>query len=251
MIYLIGLGVAGDITLNGLEALKNCKKIYAENYTGILEDGWKEKLESLTGKKIEIIEREKVESDFILKEGEKDPIALLVPGDPLLATTHFALFLEAKKKGIDLKIIHNSSIFSVAFGIAGLQAYKFGKTATLAFWRENFKPTSSLEIVEENKKRGLHTLLLLDIDKNLGPMDFITAVDLIYKIEEKLNRKIINERIVVISRAGWKDEKISYGFLEDLKKIDVGKAPFSIIVPGNLHFLEEEALKLFIVTFEK
>lgn len=45
MFYLIGLGLgdATDITVKGLEVVKNAKRVYLEAYTSILTDG-KEKL---------------------------------------------------------------------------------------------------------------------------------------------------------------------------------------------------------------
>jgi len=49
--------------------------------------------------------------------------------------------------------------------------------------------------------------------------------------------------IIVCSRLGTNDKKIVYGNIEDLKNEKI-KAPFCIIIPSELHFLEEEALEL-------
>jgi hypothetical protein len=70
------------------------------------------------------------EQETFLEKARKNDIALFVPGDPLIATTHIDLVFEAKRRKIPVKIIHNASIFS-AIGEAGLQIYKFGKTATV------------------------------------------------------------------------------------------------------------------------
>ncbi len=244
MLALIGLGICGDLTLQGLKEAKNADEVYSEVHTGILLPDWHKKTEKLIGKKISILEREIVESDFIVKSSGKKKIALLVPGDPLAATTHYMHLQDAKKAGIKVRMVHNSSIFIAAPGKCGLQHYKFGKTATLAFWRKNYEPVSALEIVEENLKNGLHTLLLLDLDKNFGPMDTWGAFKLIEKMEEKLERKIM-DKLVVLSRVGWKDEKINYGKIPELLKKDLGKAPFCFIIPGKLHFAEEENLEEF------
>lgn len=245
MLFLIGLGISGDITLRGLELAKKCE-VYSETHTGILPGGWVAKTEKLIGKKIILLGREKLESEFIVKKAKENEVALLVPGDPLSATTHYTHVQDAKKAGVRVEVVHNSSIFSAAPGKAGLQQYKFGKTATLAYWRENYEPTSALGIVEANLKNGMHTLLLLDLDKKLGQMDAEAAFSQIEKMEKKLGRKII-EKMVVLSRVGWEDEKISYGKIGELRGKNLGKPPFCFIIPGKLHFTEEENLEEFRV----
>mgnify|MGYP001486890093 CR=1 FL=1 len=244
MLVLIGLGICGDLTLRGVEEAKGADEVYSETHTGILQDGWLKKTEKTIGKKIKILGREILESGFLLKSAKEKKIALLVPGDPLAATTHHIHLHEGKLKGIETRVIHNSSIFTSAPGICGLQNYKFGRTATLAYWRKNYGPTSALEIAGENTKNGSHTLLLLDLDKALGPMDAKTAFFQIEKMEKKLGRKIIGE-IAVLSRVGWADERISYGKIPELKKADLGKPPFCFIIPGKLHFAEKESLETF------
>ncbi|MFA5077485.1 MAG: diphthine synthase [Candidatus Micrarchaeia archaeon] len=242
MLSLIGLGISGDLTLRGLDAAKRSDEAYAEMHTGILQDGWLKRMERTIGKKISILEREKLESDFISERAKDRDVALLVPGDPLAATTHYTHVQDAKKAGVEVSVVHNSSIFTAAPGKCGLQHYKFGKTATLAYWRKNYEPTSALEIVGQNQERGLHTLLLLDLDKALGPMGAKTAFIQIKKIEGKLGGKIV-DKLVVLSRVGWEDEKISYGKMRELEKKNLGKPPFCFIIPGKLHFAEEENLE--------
>ena len=69
-----------------------------------------------------------------------------------------------KLKGIKYKIIHNVSILN-AVGCSGLQLYSFGETVSICFWSEsdNWRPKSYFAKICENRKRGLHTLCLLDI----------------------------------------------------------------------------------------
>lgn len=246
MLALIGLGIAGDLTLRGREIAEKADEVYCEMHTGILQHGWQKKMEKAIGKKITILEREKLESDFIVKKAKGKKIALLVPGDPLAATTHYTHLQDAKKEGVKTEVVHNSSIFTAAPGKCGLQHYKFGKTATLAYWRRNYEPMSALEIVEANVKNGSHALLLLDLDKTLGPMDAKTAFSQIERMEAKLGRKII-DKMVVLSRVGWDDEKISYGKVSELKNADLGKPPFCFIIPAKVHFAEEEHLEEFRV----
>ncbi len=159
MLYLIGLGLwdEKDISLKGLEIAKKCDKVFIEKYTSF----WKGNLKSL-GIKVEELKRKDLEDNInkILKDAKKKDVALLVPGDPLIATTHISILVEAKKKNIRTKIIHSSSIFS-ALGETGLQIYKFGKISTIPFCYSK----SPYKILEENLKQEAHTLFLLDITK--------------------------------------------------------------------------------------
>jgi diphthine synthase len=238
---LIGTGVSFDLTLSAVQELERCDNIYIETYTNVIEDEKIRSLEKLVKKKITVLERKDVESDFLIEQAKTKHIALISSGDPLTATTHIALLLEAKSKGIDTRVIHNSSIYTAAAGKCGLQIYKFGKSATISTPRANYKPTSWFDIIKENITRGAHTLILLDTEPE--PMDAKKAFELI----EEVDRERTVKKLVVLSRVGEKDEKISYGDIETLKKHDVGKPPFALIIPGKLHHLEEEYLEFFRV----
>jgi len=231
MLYLIGAGISGDLTLEGVEALKKAEEIYIEVYTNPpLADKIKE-IEKFTGKQLMKIDRKEVESDFLLVYGKEKNIALISGGDPLTATTHVTLVMDARKKNIPVEIIHNSSIYTAAAGKSGLQIYRFGKTASLVNPRPNYKPTSSLDIIRANLKADMHSLVLLDTEPQ--PMDANTALEILSEFS----------MAVVLSRLGEKDEKISYGAIDDLKKKDLGKPPFSVIIPAKLHPIEEEYLE--------
>ena len=180
------------------------------------------------------VDRKEVESDFLLGYAKDKTIALISGGDPLTATTHITLVIEARKQDIRVKIIHNSSIYTAAAGRAGLQIYRFGKTASLVNPRPNYKPTSSLDIIRSNLKADMHTLVLLDTEPK--PMEAKAALEMLSEFG----------MAVVLSRLGEKDEKISYGEIDDLKGKDLGKPPFSVIIPAKLHPIEEEYLEAFL-----
>ncbi len=233
MLYLIGAGIAGDFTLEGIETLKKCDEVYIEVYTNPpLEDKIKD-IEKLTGKEVMKVDRKEVESDFLLGSAKDKNIALISGGDPLTATTHISLVIDTRKQGIPVKIIHNSSIYTAAAGRAGLQIYRFGKTTSLVNPRPNYKPTSSLDVIKANLKSDMHTLVLLDTEPQ--PMKAKTALEMLSEFSTA----------VVLSRLGEKDEKIIYGKIEELKGKDLGKPPFSMIIPAKLHPLEEEYLEAF------
>jgi len=246
---LVGTGIADErnISLAGLEALRSCDKIYAERYTNLVPEGTLSRLEALCGKKITLLSREAVEGEKELLEAAKDEtVALVVAGDPMIATTHITLILSAKKRGIETRVIHASSILSTAIGESGLQAYKFGKMVTLAYWRDNYKPMSAYNVISENLARNLHTLLLLDIDEKLGPMKPSAAAEVLLAMEKQGAKKIFTPeaKLVLLKGMGWREQTKKYCALSEFAAYDAKQGPAVLIVPSaSLHFVELEALE--------
>ena len=262
-LYLIGLGLYDekDITLRGLEAAKKCDTIYLEHYTSILGVE-KEQLEDLFEKKIEIAERDLVESraeEKLVQPAKDKNVALLVVGDPLGATTHCDLILRAKKADVAVEVIHNASIMN-AIGVVGLELYKYGKTTSIPFWDEGFEPETPYDVIAMNQKNGLHTLCLLDIKVKEPTKEelrkglvgnpeprFMTVqqgIEILEKIEEKRQEKVITDETVLVgvARIGQKDQTIIFGTKEELKKKEFGEPLHSLIVVGALHEIEQEML---------
>ena len=249
-LILVGTGIADEknISLAGLEALRACGMAYAERYTNLQPEGTLMRLEALCGRKITLLSREAVEGEKeILEEAAKGgTVALVVAGDPMIATTHISLILAAKKRGITAEVIHASSILSVAIGESGLQAYKFGKMVTLAYWRDNYKPMAAYDVIADNLSRGLHTLLLLDIDEKLGPMKPSAAADVLLAMEKEGKKGIFTPetRLVLLKGMGWRSPTKKYCAISALASYDSKEGPAVIIVPSaNLHFIELEALE--------
>lgn len=227
MLYLIGLGLwdENDVSLRALENMKECSSVFCEFYT----NNWKGNLkflEKFIGKKIQVIGRHMVESEFIINEAKTKKVALLVSGDPLSATTHFQLWLDCRKQKIPVKVIHSSSIYT-SIAETGLQLYKFGRATTLV---SSFRAESPLDVISMNRKNGLHSLVLLDIDMT---------------VKEALNMlKKCADSAVVCSCIGSENQKIRYDLISKLL-FESFDAPAAIVVPGNLNFKEEEALGMF------
>lgn len=232
VLYMIGLGLGNekDVSVKGLEIIKKCNKVFLDNYTSVLHVG-KEKLEEFYGKEIILADRDLVEkkSDEILIDGD---VAFLVVGDVFSATTHTDLRLRALEKGIEVKVIPNASVLT-AIGITGLELYKFGRVASLSFFVE--KPESVFKIIKDNLNLGLHTLVLLDLDPKENKF---------MSIKEALEILDFNDETLVIgcARLG-QDEVIKYGSVKELMDFDFGEGLKSLIIPGKLHFVEEEALE--------
>jgi len=226
---LIGLGLnKNSISAEALEALKTCDKVYLENYTVDFPYDIKELNLDITP-----LDRQQVEDESILEQAKDQNIALLVYGDALSATTHIQLILECNKQNIKYETFHNSSILT-AIAETGLQLYKFGKTASMPNWKEHTnKPTSFTDIIKQNQSIKAHTLLLTDIG--------LSSEKALEQLEESME---IKNKIVIVSNAGTSGQKIFYDTLENLEEEKVN-FPFCIIIPNELHFLEEEALNTF------
>ena len=252
MLYFVGLGLSDekDISVKGLEIVRKCSKIFLETYTSkLLVD--KKRLEEFYGREIIDADRTMVESnsDIIIDSAANEDACFLVVGDPFGATTHSDLFLRAHEKGIAVKVIHNVSIMN-AIGETGLELYKFGKTTSVPFPMPNFRPETPYNVLLENKANGLHTLVLLDI--KVPENRFMTVNDAIrYLLELESSRKegaFTPETICIgIARIGSDSQKIVSGTASQLKDYDFGLPLHSLIVPGNLHFIEEDMIKFFSI----
>lgn len=266
VLYMIGIGLGNekDITLNGLNAIEKCTKIYLEHYTSILPNCNIEKLEKLYNKKIILASRDLVEqnAEQILNEAKNENIGFLVVGDVFGATTHTDLFIRAKKENINIQIINNTSILN-AIGNTGLELYKFGKTTSMVFFEENWKPKNVYETIKENQKINAHTLILLDIKiaepsiedikkertKNLPPrfMTINQGLKQLIELEEIEKEKVISENSIVIgcARITCKDQIIKKGTIKELINFDFKGPLHCIIIPSKMHFIEEECTNLF------
>ena len=273
MLYLIGLGLSyeSDITVRGLETVKKCKRVYLEAYTSILMAANKESLESFYGREVILADRELVEtgSDDILEGADKDDIAFLVVGDPFGATTHTDLVIRARELGISVETIHNASVMN-AVGACGLQLYNFGQTVSLVFFTDSWKPDSFYPKIMENRKIGLHTLLLLDIKvkeqsiENMARgrliyeppryMDIATACQQLLEIEEVRQEQAYtpDTPCVAISRLGSPSQTFKAGTLQELSEYDSGEPLHSLVMLGRqVHDLELEYLYQFVDDKEK
>jgi len=94
---------------------------------------------------------------------------------------------------------------------------------------------------------GLHTLVLLDIQED--KKRYMTAnegLKLILDMEEKVKSKIFDKEsvICVVARAGSDKPVVKAGTIKELIDEGFGKPFHSIVVPGRLHFMEIEALRV-------
>jgi diphthine synthase len=247
-LHIIGIGLDNekDITVKGLELIQKADIVYVECYTSKLNCSFHD-LAKFYNKQIHLAHRELVEADEneILQHAKAHDVAFLVIGDPFSATTHLDLMMRAKKEGIKVTITNNASILT-AVGITGLQLYKFGKTTSVPYPEQNFQPETAYDVIKQNKTMGLHTLVLLDI--KLDKQKFMTiseGIQILFDIEKKRKENVFTPQTlcVGVARAGSEHPTIKAGSAEGLLKVDFGAQMHCLIVPGTLHFMEEDALR--------
>jgi len=244
MFYLIGVGLKPEqLTLEAITALKGCEEVFLEKYTSEFAEGELSQLESLVGQKIRLLDRNQVESEFnsVLASAARKNIALLTIGNPVFATTHIQLLIDAQKLGVQSEVVPGISVQNY-LGKTGLDAYKFGRTVSIVFQSENYKPDSFYNYIISNIAAGLHTLCLLDITtvKKMSPRE---AIKTLIEIENRKGEKRLQEsKAVVIAGLGSEQERIVSGRLPKLVWVDF-PLPASLIVCGNLNDKEQEGLQ--------
>lgn len=172
-------------------------------------------------------------------------VAFVSAGDTMAATTHVDIRLRAIEEHILTRLIHGVSIFTACASSFGLQPYKFGRTITLPFQEKNFQPSSPYENILENKKRGLHSIVLLDIQDDIKR--YMTAGDGVLWLldaERRIGGGLIAPDTIICAaaRVGSKSERLVAGYPEKMMKEELGGPLHTLIIPGKLHFMEARSL---------
>jgi diphthine synthase len=245
-LVFVGLGL-GDrgISLAGVDEMKASDLIYLERYTSPPSATLVKDLEATTGKMLALVGREFVEDGReILEKARTSRVVLAVQGDPMIATTHNDLRVRATSRGISTRVVHGATIPSAAASESGLHYYKFGGTIT--FTLESASHHQDVyHRIHHNLLEGQHTLLLLehDVEKNEG-VEPGFVFERLLDAEKNFKRGVLSEGTlaVVLGRVGMKDGATFGGAMGTLRGRSFGSPPYCIIVPGRLHFTEEESL---------
>ncbi len=250
-LVFVGLGLFDDrdLSLKALEAASTADSVYAEFYTSGLFGARVEEIAARISQPVEVIDREGVERDpeGVLRAAEKGRVAFLTAGDPMAATTHVDLRLRAMERGIETRVVHGASVFTGAFSELGLSVYKSGRTTTVEWPHGDYFPTSPYDAIRDNLLFGLHTLVLLDIRAEEGR--YMTASEgcgLLLRYEEVRKEGVLNRGTLacVVARAGAPDCVRRAAPLSELVMMEFGPPLHCIVIPGKLHFMEAEALRL-------
>jgi diphthine synthase len=237
------------MSVRALEELRSADAVYAEFYTSRLIDSGLEDIERAIGKKVILLDRKGVEeSEDIVEKAKEKRVAFIAAGDTMSATTHVELRMRAEEAGVRTSIIHGVSVFTACASALGLQPYKFGRTVTLPLPEGDYFPTSPYDKILENKERGLHTLILLDIKEAEGRyMTAAQGAQWLLEAEKRVGKGLIAEKTLLCAaaRLGSRSETARAGWAPEMAAVDMGPPLHTLVLPGNLHFLEAEALVRF------
>jgi diphthine synthase len=245
LLVFIGLGYSlKHLTREAYEWLERANVIYVDTYTSLYEDPLELLRDINPRAEFILAKRRDLEGESIariVERARRELVAIAVPGDPFIATTHDAILSEAIKRGVEFKVVHGLSILTMAYSRLGLQSYRFGKIVTLVY-PEHFKPFSTLDVIYDNLSRGLHTLVLLDLKvEESRAMSIPEAVDILIELDY---RNMLRERLsIALARLGWKDEKICAEQLYKLKNYRYPPPPHSLVIVGRLDPVEEEIVE--------
>jgi diphthine synthase len=250
MLTFVGLGLYDErsVTIEGREAIEAADRVFAEFYTSRLVGTDLDSLAAFHDTTIEVRDRAGIEQDPepILDAAESAEVVFLTAGDTMVSTTHTDLRLRAERRGIETHVVHGTTAQTAAGSLTGLQNYRFGKATTLPF--ENAHggdgvPDSVVATIEDNRERDLHTLVYLDIkvdDPHWSDSDdtYMTAD----RAASLLSTVFPELLAVVVARAGSPDPLVVADSLENLAGRSFGDPLHLLVIPGDLHMMEEEAL---------
>lgn len=242
----LGLGDERGLSARALDALRTSGEVLAEEYTATAPRGTLERLAAEIGRPVQRLSRAALESErpVLAALDRVGRVSLVVVGDPFSATTHVALRLAAERAGHTWRHVPNASILTAAAGFLGLSAYRFGRTVSLPFPAPGFQPRSPLDHLSENRKRGLHTLVLLDLAPEEGR--FLGASEGLALLRERDPPGEVlpgSADVAVVARVGREDATAWVGPFDRLREVDFGPPLHAIVVPAaELHFEEAEAV---------
>jgi diphthine synthase len=266
MLTFVGLGLYDErsVTLEGRDAIQEADRVFAEFYTSRLAGATVDDLEAFHDVDIEVRDRTGVEQDPdpVLGAAETGDAVFLTAGDTMISTTHVALRLRAAERGLETRVVHGTTAEAAAASLTGLQNYRFGKATTLPFpyahggraakaadgerAESASVPGSVVDTVTTNRERGLHTLVYLDIKVGTGPREpdpdheeYMTGDYAAGLLAEELGPDAVG---VVVARAGGQDPVVAADRLEALADREFGDPLHLLVVPGDLHVVERDAL---------
>ena len=171
-------------------------------------------------------------------------------------------------------MFHGVSITTIVTGAVGLSNYRFGRQTTLTYPYGGWIATSPLEMIAVNKARGLHSLVLFDLDptgqgtgeqRPMKPRDAKHSFELMWnKLDEHLNqfekesdtiliavqeamfKALLNENmddlpVVLCSDMGTAEQNIVFTTVGEMEHLEGGRLN-CLLVPAWTSEVEEKAL---------
>jgi diphthine synthase len=273
-ILLIGMGPGrlSAMSLEAVEAAKVADVRRYEAYTALWPQSELDALEAEVGSIEKVMRPEVEQPDVLFELARTSLVALLVVGDPLQATTHVDLQLQAAEADIECRVFHGVSITTLVTGAVGLSNYKFGRQTTLTYPYGGWVATSPLEVIAVNMHQNLHTLALLDLDPTgegvghqvpMKPSDALVSLQLMWgKLGEALEdmpretaleamryeacavflaRSLEGVSVVLCADMGTSDERMVATTVGALGSIEGGRLN-SLVFQSTPSEVEEKAL---------
>jgi diphthine synthase len=255
-LYLVGIG-PGNLDLMTKQAIEICRSAkirFLEGYTSTLPKESEDILENLVGKWDWLMRPEMENSENLLELTKENSVVIMVVGDPMTATTHVDIRMRCIEEEIPFSYIPGISAISLAISSSGLQSYRFGRQVTITYQYGEYLPTSPLSQLLENKKRGLHTLALLDLDPTgMGVNSPIhmkpnEAGELLIAMAHKMSENenldsLIDWDVLVCSDLGTTSSVIIPTTIGGLEHIKTGRI-HCLIIPGKMHEMEKITFEL-------
>lgn len=230
-IYIMGIGLrgTGSLTLNEVNILRESDKIFIDSYTSIFPQGMKQDLEEISGRPVEFLLRDEVES-FAFLNDTFSIVSFIVSGDPMSSTTHFAIVERCRELKYDVDIIENASIVTTIPGRTGLSPYRMGPVVSIPKIVNNFVPRSVARKIRNNMEWQLHGLLLVDLENgsNMDPTDVFKALHVLG--DNILTEQFFEMPMMVLERVGWKNEKVYISTVKTLEKM-ANNSPYCMVLP--------------------
>jgi len=259
-LWLIGVGPGdlGHMTEKAKSVASRCSKRYLEGYTAILPEEQESMLEEIVGPWERLMRPSVEDPQEILDEARVAAIGLLVVGDPMQATTHIDLEAHCMEQGVGFEVVPGMSATTLAVSLSGLQSYKFGRQVTIPYPYGEYLATSPLEMIDSNYVRGLHTLVLLDLDptgmgfdppKPMQPDEAVTVLRAMVErfVEERGSKESLEVPVdewdgILLSDVGTDAQRIVSGNLGDIANVGEGWI-HTLILPSKMSSNEKEAFE--------
>ena len=248
MLYLVGIGLnKKDFPIGAIDICEKCD-VYIDRYTTFVDEERMSYIAGLLEKRPIELGRAQMEEELpiLLGEAKNSDVALLIGGDPLVATTHKIIFIEAKKAGVKVEVRHASSILSAIIGESGLDFYRFGAICTISQWTKNYTPVSFYETIRKNQSNNLHSIVLLDYDPvRNSSLETREAIRILEEAEKQYKGNIVTDltAIFVMHKVALDDQQKIITTIGEAKRLSFPNGPTAIIIPATLSDIEKETIQ--------
>ena len=247
MLVFVGLGIYDKpgIPMSAISDIIKCRRVLLDSYTSPINEELVAEIKKTLGRDIELADRSLLEDPVrVVDMARNGGVAILVPGDVFVATTHETLRQEAARRGVEVRTWFSSSIVNAALEYLGLHVYKIGFVGTIV----RGGPSAASRVyfgVSRALLNGQHSVVLLEYNASEGyHVSPNEALRTMLEAEKTWGMSTFNpDRVVIIvSRLGWRTQQVDVTTVNEALEKSYGDPPHTIVVPGKLHYTERESL---------